>query len=480
MKRSPFDARWFDSALLALLVVVMCGQIDPFTLGKDTFASEGYATKQLKVALCDIVLFLVFVWFVGRTAQIRGRLKATLRGAGGSTGFQLWWPPLPCWALLLALFVSVAHSPRFVESLMGYFHPAAEMTKEAHKRLLQAPKEAVAEVVQMAGYFLIAPWLFVNLIHDRREGTLISRRRLALWAFVVGVGLNFLVALIQYGKNQVPRGLWGSANLYGSFLALVVPLIWARAISGEVVKLRFARERARGLVIGLCAAIGSLLTIVTPFAAIGLGFGMALTSLLRASTRGLALAIVLIICAGLSWRALCSAEVYQTRVGYFSPKETEGKGKGEVRKQWIEWYVAQGWSKPGVESAFATGVGPGNYQLNIGTYYVALPNTKKMPLDSNNFYLVQGVSLGVVGLAAILWVISYFAGQARLSIGTVRDDWLGAGVFASLAVWLVVSVFHALLVRGLGLVLAFLLALAIVARLTQGTGAVAGESDTIM
>jgi hypothetical protein len=94
-----------------------------------------------------------------------------------------------------------------------------------------------------------------------------------------------------------------------------------------------------------------------------------------------------------------------------------------VKKQYVEWYAALGWSLPQVK-AFATGVGPGNYQGNIGTYYVSLPNEEKMPPDSNNLYLVQSVALGFLGLGTLLWVIFHFARVAWQARAAYPDDWL--------------------------------------------------------
>lgn len=475
MKR--LDARRFDGLLLALLVVTMCGQIDPVTMGRDMFVISGYVEKQLKVALCDLVLFGTFVWFVVRTTMLRAWNR-------------LWWPPLPCWALLAALLVSVAHSPRVIESVVTFVHPTPGLSADARHRLLQAPREAIAEVVQFAGYFLVAPWLFVNLLRDRRDRktdeVAIERRSLALWAFAGGVALNLAVGIVQLAgtvgrgtaldSTTAPRGLWSSPNLYGSFFAIALPLLWARAVSGEAIRLQYARARTRGLVMTLALAAGALLTMATPFAAVAQGFGMAMAALLRASARGLALTALLLVFAAWSWRGI--EPMYAARAPYLQWKEhaapphgegasSSGPQRYEVQKRWIEWEAAQGWSAPR-DATVATGVGPGNYQLNIGKYYVTLPNIKKMPPDSNNFYLVQGVSLGLTGLAALLWILGHFAGEARRAAEINRADWLGAGTFAFLAAWLVVNVFHALLVRGLGLVLAFGLALAIVARMSAG------------
>ena len=43
------------------------------------------------------------------------------------------------------------------------------------------------------------------------------------------------------------------------------------------------------------------------------------------------------------------------------------------------------------------------------------------------------------------------------------QDWLAAGVLGSLAAWMIVNCFHALIVRGTGVVLAFIFALAVIA-----------------
>jgi hypothetical protein len=92
-----------------------------------------------------------------------------------------------------------------------------------------------------------------------------------------------------------------------------------------------------------------------------------------------------------------------------------------------------------------------------------LPNEEKMPPDSNNLYLVQAVSIGVLGLGTLLWVIGHFMSTARRAMRWTPTDWLPFGVFAALCAWLSVNVFHAGIVRGGGVVLAFMLSLAVVA-----------------
>ena len=136
-----------------------------------------------------------------------------------------------------------------------------------------------------------------------------------------------------------------------------------------------------------------------------------------------------------------------------------------VKKQYIEWYVAARRTVDRRMHSFATGIGAGNYQFSIGSYYARLPNEEKMPPDSNNLYLVVADSLGILGLAALFWILGYFFKRAYEALRLNPNDWLGAGVMGFLIAFLFVNNFHALIVRGTGTVLAFALSLAIVAKM---------------
>ena len=223
------------------------------------------------------------------------------------------------------------------------------------------------------------------------------------------------------------------------------------------------------------------ITLISPWATVAIVIGiLAAGMLLRQPSRALiVLALLFAVTLG-SWAI--SGSLHEARTGALSayskhvPKEGEeappADAPPDLKKQYIEWYAALGWSQPrrvpGSETGersknFGTGVGPGNYQLNIGPYYSSLPNEEKMPPDSNNLYLVQTVALGALGLGALLWVALHFASVAIQARKKFPSDWLGAGVLASLAAAAFVNLFHALLVRGTGLTLAFLFSLAVIA-----------------
>ncbi|HEX9996797.1 MAG TPA: hypothetical protein VGB45_06615 [Abditibacterium sp.] len=430
-----------DGASLVALVVAMCSQVDVRSVGRDTLAEGlGYATKTLSIALSDVVFLLVTLYFVARVVQMRAWKR-------------LWWPPLPCFALLFVLVLSALHSSSIGSAVAASiaengFGPRAFLVKES--------KEAIAEIIQWSAYFLVAPWIFVNLLHDRRDG-FSSRRNLALGAFVFATMASGIAALsqLQSFSQSAPHGFFiGSPNIYGAFLALALPLILEQE-SDDL------KTQGRYWILSLVLVFIALSTVISIWAIVAMGIGFVVAVLarrggvkLKAFRLSLVAALALVTLG--FWRfpeALAPFRAESTRISSDSQK---------VKKQYVEWQAALGWSVPR-ERAFATGVGPGNYQLNIGPYYNALPNEEKMPPDSNNLWLVQAVSIGVLGLGALLWVVLHFWALAWRAAKQFPADWLGAGVCAALSSWIFVNGFHALIVRGAGLVLAFLFALAVIA-----------------
>ena len=437
-------AATIDVLTLCALIVAMCSQINLGDIGRDTSA-EGYVTKQLKIALPDIALFLCFGWFVVRTTVLRAWKK-------------IWWPPFPCWALILALVISALHARPLLNAVLEAL-AEAEGPKEMIKSfLVKESKEAIAETIQFAGYFVIAPLLFVNLIHDRRNGVLQSRRRLALWTFfatLAAVIFHALLQLVQSKANlemaDAPRALFSSPNAFAGFCALALPILLARLLNYKT---------SQSWAIGLCvlAVLVFAATLVSPWAVVVLLCSLIVTGILvRASNRttiAVALAGILLFFTWPNQGPLAPLRHDLMHVGSSSEK---------VRKQYVEWFVGVARLSDGREASFATGAGPGNYQFNIGSYYGGLPNEKKMPPDSNNLFLVQAVNLGILGLSAILWILLYFARVAFEALKKYSDDWLAAGVLGSIIAWTFVNFFHALIVRGTGVVLAFILSLAIIA-----------------
>ena len=469
-------AQKFDSILLAILVVLMCSQITSFSLGENTLETgKGFASKQLFLAISDIFLLLTFAWFCLRTTTLKAWNK-------------IWWPPLPCWALIVAMIIAALHSPSVVnltaQHLEGIHNPL-KIVKMLLSQEAKEAKESIGEIIQFSMFFLIAPLVFVNLIHDWREGVFISRRRLALHAFSGALLLTTFIAFFELLSGREPKGpnaLFDSPNAYAAFLALTMPFAAAHILS-------IWNKPLPPFIATLATIALAALTLISPWATLAIVIGILVAgALLKQPSRAL-IVIGLLFAATLgSW--VISGSLHQARSDFLTVYSTykhelkpgeaakPADAPPDLKKQYIEWYAALGWSQPRSVSSsetgersknFATGVGPGNYQLNIGPYYTSLPNEEKMPPDSNNLYLVQAVALGALGLGTLLWAALHFAGVALAARKKFPHDWLGAGVLASLVAAAFVNLFHALLVRGTGLTLAFLFSLAVIAWL-QGEG----------
>jgi hypothetical protein len=443
-----------DSIVLAFLILAMCTQFDLTRLGRDTLATEGYVTKQLAVALPDVALLLAFIWFVARTTMLR---------AWG----RVWWPPLPCWALIFTLVVSTIHSPHVVTAVSDALAEASGPKAIIKALLAKESKEAIAETVQWTAYFLFAPLLFVNWIYDRRkantattsdtpfitgvsadDGNGPNRLKLALHAFAGAVFLNIAFALLQrfIRGSEAPTGLFSSPNAYGAFIAIAMPFLFAQSL--------WLWRRSPALIMTMLCFGGALLTFTSVWAAMGLLFGLVFVGGIlghRHRSTALLLAAIPIL---LLWDA--PSQLRQNRIDSLRVSSPTQK----VKKQFIEWYAAAGTSLPR-HRQLATGAGPGNYQFNIGSYYNRLPNEEKMPPDSNNLYLVQTVAIGVLGVATLFWMFLHFARQAWLTRSP--DRWLAGATLASLVVFAWINIFHAAIVRGTGVVIAFILSLAVLA-----------------
>jgi hypothetical protein len=461
MNRNKLDAhQTIDSILLGVLVVAMCSQYNLGDIGKDTFATQGYVTKQLKIALPDIALFVNFLWFAYRTTVLRAWKK-------------LWCPPFPCFALIFSLILAALHSRPLITAI-------TENLAEAHglKALLKAlitkeSKEAIAETIQFTGYFLLAPMLFVNLIHDRRQESNVSRRRMVLWTFTAAIGLVITWAFVQrlWGA-EAPQALFNSANAFSAFLALCLPILLARLLH------HCTDARAALGFIGLIL-IGCLFTLVSLWAVLALaGGGLFLLVLLKADRR----MVLFLTPSMLLFIAIWVAKPSPERAAFLAISAVPNIGNGsdptvshsttpdshpapleKVKKQYVEWFVSSLRLADGRESSFATGAGPGNYQFNIGSYFGRLSSPEKVRPDSNNLFLVQACNIGVLGLGVLLWIVLAFARKACEARQKFGGDWLAGGVLASLAVWIFLNMFHALIVRGTGVAFALILSLAVIA-----------------
>ncbi|HPB10167.1 MAG TPA: O-antigen ligase family protein [Kiritimatiellia bacterium] len=327
--------------------------------------------------------------------------------------------------------------------------------------------EAFKELVQIIEYFIVGAMVFTAFLHERDSAVADASRRAALPLFpVLGAVTAAVLALaaLQYvaaeGHRSIARfaepktldvivnvlggwqspllvgGTFGNRNVLGGFLALALPLAAAGALGG-----------ARGIVArGGCALL--------------LLAGLALT-LSGAAYWAVVIAVAALAAArGVrTFIPVAAALVlWQTAVLPRLPRENDlchfesvalYDSAGQPARRYPEWQAAA--------SMILThpwlGVGPGNYQRQVGPFYGQVPNaTGPAEPDIQNLYLVLGATCGLPALLAF-WAL--LATAAATAHRTGRP-----GAAAALAAFAAAAVWHPLLVRGLGLPLVFVLALA--------------------
>ena len=62
------------------------------------------------------------------------------------------------------------------------------------------------------------------------------------------------------------------------------------------------------------------------------------------------------------------------------------------------------------------GVGAGNFQKDIGSYYKELPKVNTAEPGQNNGYLVIGTTLGIIGLVSFIWLF------LSMPLGIIRSN----------------------------------------------------------
>lgn len=376
----------------------------------------------------DVVTALTFmVWFltllVTRTPSGEWRLR-TIK-----------FPPAALWIFVLAAAVSGLNSPSIYRGLAEAEGGIKAMLGDERIR------NAIAEFAQYVLYFLVAYTLLRNLTEDPR------RRNTALgFLFVLSTGV-LLLGLKQYFTEPDPMKVsatFGSKNIYGGFWVMLAPIVLVAGLATESRALK---------VWAYTVVFAATFTMLSGGALLALAIVLPLTAFRWKPRSGYAVAGVLAVGLVLV-SALGMRTCRQNMEEFAQVRDSEG----DIKKEYIEWQADVNM----LADHFLTGIGLGNYQLNIGEYYTYLPNKEKMPFDCNNQYLVIASSLGIFGLIAFMNVLCSHlrrASSAHLQSDDPFERALALGCWGALCGFAITNVWHALLVRGTGMVFIFLLAI---------------------
>ena len=252
---------------------------------------------------------------------------------------------------------------------------------------------AVTEMIQWTLYFILAPTLFINLL--RMHGHTGWLLRLILLVTLVSGFVAVYDSFVRDDGMQV-RGLWGSLPIYIGVLVILLPIAAARLQRGTRAKRRWLPEAV--LLLGI-------VTIVLGIAKAGPN-------------------------------------------EFFSTYDEEG----DVKKEFIEWGAGINLLTSMVpRTNLPLGVGMGNYQHNIGSYYGSLPNKGTVRNDVNSLFWVLAGSTGFIGLTMFIFILLQFGEKARRvsrAQGGRATRALAVGMQVALVGIAVISPFTNLLVRG--------------------------------
>ena len=319
-------------------------------------------------------------------------------------------------------------------------------------------KTGAGECIQFALYFLVADRVFfIARALAAKSGRPVSDRgfRPFIAAFLAIGAVVVLVALWQLftplgdepPSIRTVRGTFGNRNVLGGYYSLLLPFAF-----GLLFMKGTGPEQAKKLCL---LRIGLVLLIVAGFCTILSGaallaIGLAVFALAVCHGRVAAVVTGVLLVGFLAYVApnLPHDNLYAS----IRSVELYDSETGERTRRYPEWQAA-------VTMSFErpwTGVGPGMYQSKIGTFYDIIPRaTGPSEPDIQNMHLVL---LSTCGFPAYLAFLAIFL--SAIASGVTSRDPAARAAVCSLGAFLVVSIWHPLLVRGIGIPLAFLLAVA--------------------
>lgn len=356
------------------------------------------------------------------------------------------WPPACLWALVGIALLSTANAHLGRTSALTF-------------SVSNDTRACLVNVAQFVEYFLVVYVVVGAALRNEVQA------RWAGWVMVVATAVVVLIGFAHYLVRRAPeeaffvRSTFGSRHTYGGFLAMALPVLFAFGLAVPEEWLQWA------LLGGV--ALGAL-TVLSPGPLIGLTVALLFVAA-HTSGRALQGTLVAILLFGAVMALALPRNYEENLVWLFHPKyidDLEG-GKEKLKAQWLEWWAGGHI----LQEMPLLGAGPGNFQSTLDGAYSALglekprkamfgPDARvgrRMEPDMNSLYVVTGASMGLLGLAALVWVLVFFGKMAVTVARGTSDPVLGAlslGMAGGILGFAVTGLFNSLLVRGTGVELA--------------------------
>lgn len=314
---------------------------------------------------------------------------------------------------------------------------------DAHER-----QDTLKEIFKAVEYFFAA-YLVVSGIRDGKTFFTAIRIWLAVACAIVAFGtVHYFSGSL---KDMDVSATFGNRNVFGGYLAMMTPVIFAVALWAKTWKVRLALLPFAFLPLFITLSGGTFLALVLSLGAVAL-------VRCRLIFLGYTALILIFSVYVLPELPRHNDEVLRQSISIFDDNY-------DVNRRYKEWHAAitMAQDKP------LLGVGAGNYQKHIGQYYGSLQiEAHAAEPDSQNLYLVILSSTGIAGLLSFAGILLFFMARAlKTALRSANDSHRGlaVGLAALIAGFAVNSIWSPLMVRGIGTTL--VIALGIITALGQ-------------
>lgn len=350
-------------------------------------------------------------------------------------------------------------------------------------------KEWAKEMIQFVEYFLVYYILLVNNLHLLKPKVII---RILLSFSTLVLLVAFYQRYVSDGTPYLIRGFFENRNILGTYLCMVVPLIFGQIIYSSNTLNKLWMASLMVLVLSVLFSGSALLSIFISLLIMSVVAGRKILYryLLGILLIGLSYTLVM---PEKNIRALTEfATIYEEEdinSNYYrrlailkSSKQTqlykkqisknslvistdllkpsvlskikigdryrEMAGVKHIKNHYLEMQAALNLTAE--NSVF--GCGLGNYQTNIGKYYDKLPKVNTSEPNQHNGYLVLSSTTGILGLAAFLLILVFYAKLAYTRFHNsnhIYDKGLYIGLLGSVVAVSINNLFCVLLVATL-------------------------------
>lgn len=351
------------------------------------------------------------------------------------------------WLTGLVWFIGVVFKPDWRKLPFGYFPPLVNLLFPLLIALSFFKAENIfaagKELFQIVEYVIVAFMLFSQGITNRK---LLDQLVELFLVLVTGV---VLLGVVQYFHCSRPvmevKSTFGNRNVYGGFLAIALPLVLARLL--------LVKNWGSRIWLGL-TFFGGIISLLSGGAALALLIASGVVCGLK-SNRALLVwggTVVVMVSLILPFLPRENPRVWCSSMAIYDDQ-------GNPESRYLEWQAsAQMWQEEPL-----LGVGVGNYQTQIGSYYgyLEIPEGTK-EADDNNFFLVFGSSTGVIGLVGMLLMLTAWLRTAFSSLWNSKFPnykFLALGAIGAIVAFCIASMWTALLIRGVFLPFIFIVTL---------------------